>query len=1479
MLLRHHTKKSAKAVAIIMAVVMAFTFYGGFGQLNSYAAETPKTPELKVMNVEVLDHGDMQAIYRDAVYQGTGENGEDVGKWYTTYREINLRDPRIFNLEYTVDAATVGEDTAAYLDGVTLQYGGFDLGEWGGGMSLRDKSREILKLDSKDIVDNGDGTYTVKLALKTDSAWKSPNSEQSIAKNVPWAGYYSGRQFDFGTGQSADNRNWWQAGPAYKGCGTYALSAMVGGEAVATTDLHIGPYDEMKSWIEINEFAQSLIKALNGKEIPIEVLDERPVGLMASGYVALDENGNFVKGERADSVYVEVTILGYGLTDNYRDENKDFNNYSRFNTIWNITVAADEDKVDEYLNETKVQMNEDPQSLIDKYKDADPEDIDMVNVFYQNNVHSDEVTGTETMIKFITDLIDGGKAGKDINYRTWTNDDFDYRYRDNAEGALQGTYHTVKGGYTGRFLDQSARVDKAIDTKEALDKFIFVSNLTNNPDGKAGMRRTNRYAFDLNRDAIFSTMPETIAIVDDLMKWDPLVLNEWHGYVQAMLIEPCTAPHDPSLDYDLLQNNMINLAYAAGLAVTASSGNASFLVPWDHYDGGDWDDGGTIYAPMVGELIGCYGFTVEFPYANSDSFDANNAVNYGMIDELLHGTTEFFPGNRLNGQLDDLEGNVYDSHEVDIKYTSMRKSSVLSKLETKLRGINNVDAKDKVDKYFIDKKVTGKDPNTGKDIKEDKVVGRARPLDANGNELPYFPDYIVIPADEANQYNVAEGIKAMNQMLRWGIKVDVTTEDFEYEGKTIKAGAYVLNMRQALRNVIFETMGKGYDATGFASMYADIYCNLPDVRGFDSVQVYGAGLLDGKTKAVESIKKEANISGSIDEYVVFKSQSTDAVRFVNLLLSGKSSGPSVSEKGDVWMLRKDVEGVGSASDYIIKVGDLGKINDLVDNPDLGIKGCHIEGKYISELPEEAVQLVEPVISLNTTRTAQTGGPLWWMLDDYLGFGSMADYNGTGSGVRTGANVVIANGGNVNSAIVSAVKDGAGLIMLNGANGLTPANFGVEYPDGATAPKSTNWVDIALNGEYNVDNSIFTTNYDTTTTYYARGKGFTTIPVGSKVLFRTLADGNDAFIGGFQNTSGKKDAFADRVGIFSTLLPNEGGKPSQALVIGQNLAYRPHYQKMLPLLATAIYAGAAGIIDDVNDPVIADFTKDGSKFTVTAAEPDTGVAESGLAELSVYLVKGDKEVLAGTSKTGTVTLKTEGETVLKFKAVAVDYAGNKAVKTFTYRPNSGEIKTDCDVHTFEEVVQPATLEAAGQATEVCTVCEEVGQTRDIAKIDSVKLSNTSYVYNGKAKNPAVVVKDAAGNELVNGTDYDVTYAAGRKAVGKYTAKVVFKGDYAGTKTVSFKIVPKKASVKVVAGTKKVTVKAATKVSATGGAVYQIAYKVKGAKTWKYTTTTAKTKAIKNLKKGKVYQVKARAYKTVNKVKYYGAWSKTVSAKVK
>ena len=149
------------------------------------------------------------------------------------------------------------------------------------------------------------------------------------------------------------------------------------------------------------------------------------------------------------------------------------------------------------------------------------------------------------------------------------------------------------------------------------------------------------------------------------------------------------------------------------------------------------------------------------------------------------------------------------------------------------------------------------------------------------------------------------------------------------------------------------------------------------------------------------------------------------------------------------------------------------------------------------------------------------------------------------------------------------------------------------------------------------------------------------------------------------------------------------------------------------------------------------------------------------------------------------------------------------------------------------------------------------------------SATSRTY--KSSNTKIATVSSAGKVTIKGIGTaKITITAAEDATYRKASK-----------TVEIKAVPKTAAVsKSTPGKRKLTVKMGTKVASTGGSAYQIAYKQKGTSKWKYTTTTAQSKAIKKLKKGKKYYVKVRAYKEVSGTTYYGAWSETkLSKKIK
>ncbi len=76
---------------------------------------------------------------------------------------------------------------------------------------------------------------------------------------------------------------------------------------------------------------------------------------------------------------------------------------------------------------------------------------------------------------------------------------------------------------------------------------------------------------------------------------------------------------------------------------------------------------------------------------------------------------------------------------------------------------------------------------------------------------------------------------------------------------------------------------------------------------------------------------------------------------------------------------------------------------------------------------------------------------------------------------------------------------------------------------------------------------------------------------------------------------------------------------------------------------------------------------------------------------------------------------------------------------------------------------------------------------ICKVGEVKLSKTSLDYNGKVQKPGVTVKDSTGEPLVLNRDYKLTYSAGSKYSGKYSVRVDYIGNYAGSKTLYYDIV--------------------------------------------------------------------------------------------
>lgn len=154
---------------------------------------------------------------------------------------------------------------------------------------------------------------------------------------------------------------------------------------------------------------------------------------------------------------------------------------------------------------------------------------------------------------------------------------------------------------------------------------------------------------------------------------------------------------------------------------------------------------------------------------------------------------------------------------------------------------------------------------------------------------------------------------------------------------------------------------------------------------------------------------------------------------------------------------------------------------------------------------------------------------------------------------------------------------------------------------------------------------------------------------------------------------------------------------------------------------------------------------------------------------------------------------------------------------------------------------------------------------ICKVGEVKLSKTEFAYNGKVQKPTVTVKDSTGEPLVLNRDYRVTYSADSKYSGKYSVRVDYIGNYAGSKTLWYDIVIGAVVPTVSSSTEKSITLSWNKVNS------DLAYCVYSADSKGNLNKIADTEngnyTVSSLKSGTEYRYLVRAYVKDGKGKIY------------
>ena len=311
---------------------------------------------------------------------------------------------------------------------------------------------------------------------------------------------------------------------------------------------------------------------------------------------------------------------------------------------------------------------------------------------------------------------------------------------------------------------------------EILDNVILLVNVVQNPDGRVLGTRRNGAGFDLNRDFITQSQPEIQATVKVLTEWNPMVMLDLHGFVNPMLIEPCTPPHNPNYEYDLY----IQWAFAQAEAMEAElfeQTGFDALIPYRDWSDG-WDDWPPIFAPMYAMYHGAYGHTLETPYRDSRGVDAHYAAVWGALN--------FVAENR--------EGMIHDQIEIF------------------RRG-------------FLDLPQQLIPPDLLAETPYDQF-----------NELTImdFPAGYVIPKDAPLQQSPYEAARLVNFLLRNDVQVEQANQAFSVAGVSYPKGSYVVSMTQPKRGLANTILWAGWDISD------DPGLTMYDISGWSHPLLWGA---------------------------------------------------------------------------------------------------------------------------------------------------------------------------------------------------------------------------------------------------------------------------------------------------------------------------------------------------------------------------------------------------------------------------------------------------------------------------------------------------------------------------------------------------------------------------------------------------------------------------------------------------------------
>ncbi|GAA1218413.1 M14 family zinc carboxypeptidase [Prauserella alba] len=316
---------------------------------------------------------------------------------------------------------------------------------------------------------------------------------------------------------------------------------------------------------------------------------------------------------------------------------------------------------------------------------------------------------------------------------------------------------------------------------ELLESTRIYLTVTNNPDGRVAGTRANAAGFDVNRDHLTSTQPESRAVRDVLIETQPLVMIDEHGYTGTTLIEPGTPPHGRDYEYDLY----IKHAYENALGMERAIGKlghdetARADIPFRDFEPGEWDDWPPIFTPMYSIYHGAVGHTVEVPLR----------VNRAEYEELP--VEELRRRSAVNRDVAD--ATITSA----IDYAETHRTELIDdQIETFRRGWAGESQREIPDGYV---------PGFGE---EDRYSVE-------------FPRAYVIPAG-VGQRSAPAAARLVDHLVAHDVRVSRAEHTFHVGGQRYPKGSYVVDLHQPKRGLANAMLSAGQDISGDVPRMYDI---------------------------------------------------------------------------------------------------------------------------------------------------------------------------------------------------------------------------------------------------------------------------------------------------------------------------------------------------------------------------------------------------------------------------------------------------------------------------------------------------------------------------------------------------------------------------------------------------------------------------------------------------------------------------------